>query len=97
VLCGDCDHPRSRGVPGSALRGKFGANGARGVEGEEVLGDLLDEGMPGCFEVLHSLNKLDSEGDIDHVVVAATGVWVIDAKHWRDQLEIRPAMAHCAS
>ncbi|MCP3974427.1 MAG: NERD domain-containing protein [bacterium] len=50
----------------------------RGAEGEHYVGEILD-GIPRS-RVLHS--RRFGAGDIDHVVIAPSGVWVVDAKNY---------------
>lgn len=60
----------------------------RGAIGEERLGARLD-GLVGDFLVaLHDRRIPGTKANIDHLVVTARGVWVIDAKRYRG----RPAL-----
>lgn len=56
---------------------------AKGAEGERIVGRVL-EGIPGV-RVLHDRAVPGSPANIDHVVVAPSGVYVIDAKHYADE------------
>ena len=58
-----------------------------GAEGEERLGALLDA-LPAC-QTLHDRRMPGRRGNIDHIVVAPTGVFVIDPKNWRGALTLR--------
>lgn len=60
------------------------ANWARGAAGEERLGTLLDDLPPDSTAVLHDRRVPGSRANIDHIVVTTGGVWVIDAKRYRD-------------
>jgi hypothetical protein len=52
----------------------------KGAIGEELLGQKLGS-LPGV-KVLHDRLRTGSRtGNIDHIVVASSGVWVVDAKH----------------
>lgn len=53
---------------------------AKGAEGERVVGRLLDS-VPGVL-VLHDRAVPGSPANIDHIAIAPTGVYVIDAKHY---------------
>jgi hypothetical protein len=57
-----------------------GAAMKRGAEGESVVGRILDKFPDGYFVI----NDLTTPyGNLDHVVVGPTGVFMIDAKNWR--------------
>lgn len=58
-----------------------------GARGEELLGEALDA-VPGLC-VLHDRRVRDTEGNIDHIVVAAAGVFVVDTKHYKGLIEVR--------
>jgi hypothetical protein len=38
---------------------------------------------------LHNRRMPSGRGDIDHLAIAPTGVWVIDTKDWKGKVEIR--------
>jgi len=71
----------------SAQRHSAGAAGgaawAKGAEGERIVGGML-ESVPGVL-VLHDRAVPGSPANIDHVAVAPTGVYVVDAKHYADE------------
>ena len=52
----------------------------RGVGGEWRVGDRLSN-LPDDFFVVNDLTTLS--GNLDHVVIGPTGVFVLDAKNWR--------------
>ena len=52
----------------------------RGADGEWRVGDLL-RNLPDGFFVVNDLTTLS--GNLDHVVIGPTGVFVLDAKNWR--------------
>ncbi len=52
----------------------------RGTDGETVVGKIL-AGFPDGFYVINDLST--PSGNLDHVVVGPTGVFVLDAKNWR--------------
>lgn len=69
---------------------------AQGARGERAVAAKLDDFAPAFVEVLHdrSMRRPDgrlSKANIDHLVVAATGVWVVDAKTHHGRLEVRRA------
>ena len=55
-------------------------NWLRGAAGEKQVGNLLSN-LPDGFCVINDLST--PNGNIDHVVVGPTGVFVLDAKAWR--------------
>ena len=54
----------------------------RGAHGERAVANLLS-GLPAGCRVLHDLSIPGSAANIDHVVVATTGIFVIDTKNYR--------------
>ncbi len=52
----------------------------QGAVGEAIVGRVLD-GVPGAL-VLHDRAMPGRSANIDHIAVAASGVYVIDAKHY---------------
>jgi hypothetical protein len=52
----------------------------RGAEGETAVGKIIGE-FPDDFYVINDLST--PYGNLDHVVVGPTGVFVLDAKNWR--------------
>ena len=57
---------------------------AVGARGEEKLAAALDG-----FSVLHDRRVPGTKGNIDHVIIAPAGVFVVDAKHYDGRIEIR--------
>jgi hypothetical protein len=57
-----------------------GATWAKGAVGEEKLGAALDGMVQHGLFVLHDRRRPRISANIDHLVVAPSGVWVIDAK-----------------
>lgn len=60
----------------------------RGAIGEEKLAAKLDD-LPESALMLHDRRIPGTRANIDHVVVAPSGVWVVDAKRYKDK---RPAL-----
>lgn len=56
------------------------ANWQRGTEGETVVGKILAD-FPEDYYVFNDIST--PTGNLDHVVVGPTGVFVLDAKNWR--------------
>ena len=69
--------------------GQGGPVVVEGAAGERRLGDLLDRlAAGGRISVLHDRGLPGSSANIDHLVVAASGVWVIDAKNYTGRVEV---------
>jgi hypothetical protein len=67
---------------------------AQGAAGERTVGAKLDGLQSRGVHVLHDRRMVTSTGrtsraNIDHIVVSATGVWVVDAKTHRGTLRVR--------
>jgi Nuclease-related domain len=60
---------------------------ATGARGEEKLAKAL-EGIDG-LRVLHDRRVPGTRGNIDHIVIAPAGVFVVDAKRYEGRIEIR--------
>lgn len=59
-----------------------------GAEGEQRVGALLDDwASTGGGVVLHDRRKPGSKANIDHIAVAPSGVYVIDAKRYEGKVE----------
>jgi hypothetical protein len=61
---------------------------ARGAVGEELVAQRLKD-LPDTFRVLHDRRIPGTRANIDHIVVGSSGVWVIDAKRYKNK---RPAL-----
>lgn len=62
---------------------------ARGSDGERRLGAHLERVLGESAVLLHDRKVPRTRGNLDHVAVAASGVWVIDAKNYRGTVERR--------
>lgn len=61
-----------------------------GARGEETLSKLLNEWANGRDRIaLHDRKIPGTRANIDHIAVTASGVWTIDAKHYRGLVESR--------
>lgn len=60
----------------------------KGAEGEAAVGRALDAFAPAAV-ALHDRRIPRSRANIDHILVAPTGVWTIDAKNYTGKLETR--------
>ena len=61
------------------------ANNAKGVAGEQATAAELAT-LPSSYRVFHGLKIGSTKGDIDHLVIGPTGIWVIDSKAWSGAL-----------
>lgn len=61
---------------------------AVGAEGEEMLAASLARRCPDVA-FLHDRRMPSSAGNIDHLAIAASGVWVIDTKRYTGKVEVR--------
>jgi hypothetical protein len=62
---------------------------ATGAQGEERLGQHLDKLAGDRVHLLHDRRIPGSRANIDHIVVSSSGVFVIDAKKYKDR---RPSL-----
>ena len=60
-----------------------------GAKGERALGGMLDPLREEGLAVLHDRRIPGSRANIDHLVVAAAGVFVVDAKNYKGRVERR--------
>lgn len=91
----------ARGVAGRSARteaarhrGPVKDAWSKGEEGEVTLGQMLDRKRltDRDIEVLHDRAIPGSKANIDHIVVAASGVFVINAKKWSGKIEVKAPM-----
>ena len=67
-----------------------GDNNLKGAQGEYLMGTYLAADLaPGAHVLTDRRVPGDSEANIDHVVVASTGVWIIDSKKWTGEIRYR--------
>jgi hypothetical protein len=64
------------------------ANWDTGAAGEEMLAAHLAKACPDAI-VLHDRRMPRSRANLDHLAVARSGVYVIDAKRYRGKIEVR--------
>ncbi len=62
---------------------------AKGARGEELLGQRLNDELDGKAVVLHDRKMPGTSANIDHIVIGPNGVWVIDAKRFDGEVELR--------
>ena len=62
---------------------------AKGADGERRLARHLAAALGNRAVLLHDRKVPGTRGNIDHIAVAASGVWVIDAKNYKGRVERR--------
>jgi hypothetical protein len=62
---------------------------AAGAAGEERVAQVLHEALGDRAVLLHDRRVPGTRGNIDHLAIAASGVWVIDAKRYTGKVEQR--------
>jgi hypothetical protein len=62
---------------------------ATGAEGEERVARSLAKFLDADVRMLHDRGIPRSRANIDHIAVAASGVWVIDAKRYAGKAEVK--------
>jgi hypothetical protein len=70
-------------------RAKPPSTWAQGEEGEVRVGTRLEDLVGDAAVLLHDRSVPGSRANIDHLAVAPSGVWIIDAKHYSGKLEVR--------
>ena len=56
----------------------------RGAVGEELMAKRLDD-LPDTFRVMHDRRIRGTRANIDHIAIGPSGVWVMDAKRYKDK------------
>jgi Nuclease-related domain len=54
----------------------------RGAEGERATATLLEALDPAAFRIFHDRALPGTKANLDHLVIAPTGVFVVDSKNW---------------
>ena len=62
---------------------------AKGSSGEQLLAEALTKRVGDRAVLLHDRKIPRSSANIDHLVIAATGVWIVDAKKYKGRLQRR--------
>lgn len=60
----------------------------RGAQGEERVAEILGKRLHDDARMLHDRRLPGSRANIDHIVVASSGVWVIDTKRHRGKVDV---------
>ncbi len=80
-------HPRIGGlILALTAEPRSTTNWATGAEGEEKVGATLDALAPAGVVSLHDRLRPGTTANIDHIAVAPSGVWVIDAKRYKGRV-----------
>jgi Nuclease-related domain len=62
---------------------------AKGADGEQRVGARLERLTTSGAVVLHDRQMPGSRANIDHIVVAPSGVWIVDSKQYKGKVERR--------
>lgn len=62
---------------------------SQGARGEQLVAQVLSEQLGERAILLHDRKVPKTRGNIDHLAVAASGVWIIDAKKYTGKVEKR--------
>ncbi len=73
----------------SVRKGRNRTTWQKGATGEYLLGRKLADQLSADEVVLSNRSVPGTKTDIDFLVVASSGVWVIDAKHWEGTISYR--------
>lgn len=60
-----------------------------GAVGEERVAQILQERLGGTAVLLHDRKVPGTKGNIDHIAIGPSGVWIIDAKRYKGKVEKR--------
>ena len=66
------------------------AQHAMGFSGERYVGAVLAQELPGTFSILNGLKLARGAGDIDHLVVGPTGVFLLETKTMAGRIVCQP-------
>ncbi len=62
---------------------------AQGAAGEEQVARVLHRRLGASAVLLHDRKVPGTRGNIDHIVIASSGVWIVDAKRYQGKVERR--------
>lgn len=62
---------------------------AKGAGGEQKVALVLQEQLGDRAVLLHDRKVRGTRGNIDHLVIATSGVWIVDAKRYKGKVEKR--------
>ena len=64
-----------------------GRNWRKGAAGEYLMDQLLHEKLTDGEVILTNRQVPNAASNIDHIVVASSGVWIIDSKKWQGKIK----------
>lgn len=76
----------------AALRkagGRRGRNWVKGAAGEYLIDKFLHDQVTADHIILTDRRVPGTKSNIDHIVVASSGVWIIDTKNWKGRIEYK--------
>jgi hypothetical protein len=86
--------PRSDPIGGSAAlresQKKHDANWLKGATGEYLMDKALYRRLNKGSIIITDRKVPETMANIDHLVVASSGVWIIDSKNWEGKIEYKP-------
>ena len=62
---------------------------AKGATGEYLMAKALHEKLPPGSVILNDRSMPGTRANIDHIVVAKSGVWIIDSKFWKGLIQVK--------
>ena len=62
---------------------------SKGATGEYLMGVSLEHRLTGGARVLTDRQVPGTKSNIDHLVIASSGVWIIDSKKWKGKIEYK--------
>jgi hypothetical protein len=62
---------------------------SQGAKGEERVAEILHDRLGDHAVLLHDRKVPKTKGNIDHLAIASSGVWIIDAKRYKGKVERR--------
>lgn len=62
---------------------------AKGADGERRLSRHLNRELPASCVVLDDRQIPGTRANIDHLVIADSGIWIVDAKNYKGKVELR--------
>ena len=70
---------------------------AKGGEGEQRVGARLEQLLDHHCVILHDRGMPGKKWNIDHLIIAGSGVWIVDSKNYSGKIELRNVGGRSAS
>ncbi len=85
------NHRRRNGLSNDEALPQHITSWDTGAGGEQQLGQFLDDAFTGTAVVLHDRKVVNGSkrGNIDHLIIASSGIWVVDAKKYCGVVDVR--------